>query len=111
MEPKSSDFAAASGNGYELQMGRFSRLLAPKFLDQIKFEDSRHILDAGCGTGALTSEILRRTEAANIVGIDISEAKITRHRYGPSKASAVTGLATNVPEANSSTIGVFVAPP
>lgn len=76
MEPKSSDFVAASGNGYELQMGRFSRLLAPKFLDQIKFEDSKNILDAGCGTGALTSEILRRTKAANIVGIDISEAYV-----------------------------------
>ena len=71
-----SDFPAASGNGYELQMGRFSRILAPKFLDFIEFEDSRNILDAGCGTGALTSEILHRTETANIVGIDISEAYV-----------------------------------
>jgi len=76
LESSSSDFSAASGNGYELQMGRFSRILAPKFLDLIKFEDCSNILDAGCGTGALTSEILRRTEVANIVGIDISEAYV-----------------------------------
>ena len=55
LKSNSSDFPAASGNGYELQMGRFSRLLAPKFLDLIEFEDSSNILDAGCGTSALTS--------------------------------------------------------
>jgi len=76
LESSSSDFSAASGKGYELQMGRFSRLLAPKFLDLIEFGDSKNILDAGCGTGALTSEILRRTKTANIVGIDISEAYV-----------------------------------
>ena len=76
MQSNSSDFSAASGNGYELQMGRFSRLLAPKFLDLIEFEESSNILDAGCGTGALTSEILRRTKTANITGIDISEAYV-----------------------------------
>jgi ubiquinone/menaquinone biosynthesis C-methylase UbiE len=76
LEPKSSDFSAASGDGYEMQMGRFSRLLAPKFLDLIELEDSSNILDAGCGTGALTSEILRRTETANITGVDISEAYV-----------------------------------
>ena len=41
-----SDFPAASGNGYELQMGRFSRLLAPNFLDLIVLEESGNILDA-----------------------------------------------------------------
>jgi ubiquinone/menaquinone biosynthesis C-methylase UbiE len=76
VKSNSSNFSAASGNGYELQMGRFSRLLAPKFLDLIEFEDSSNILDAGCGTGALTSEILRRTKTANITGIDISEAYV-----------------------------------
>jgi len=76
LEASSSDFSAASGNGYELQMGRFSRLLAPKFLDFIDFKDSENILDAGCGTGALTSEILCRTKNAKIFGIDISEAYV-----------------------------------
>ena len=80
----SSDFSAASGSGYELQMGRFSRLLAPKFLDLIEFEESSNILDAGCGTGALTSEILRRTKTANIVGVDISEAYV---EYGARQIS------------------------
>lgn len=57
-------------------MGRFSRLLAPKFLDLAELEDSGTILDAGCGTGALSAEILRRTKTANIVGIDISQAYV-----------------------------------
>ena len=73
---KSTDFAAASGAGYELQMGRFSRLLAPKFLAFSKIDDDGPILDAGCGTGSLTCELLSRTSQAMIVAVDISSAYI-----------------------------------
>ena len=73
---KSTDFATASGAGYELQMGRFSRLLAPKFLAFSKISDDGPILDAGCGTGSLTAELLSRTSQALIVGVDISSAYV-----------------------------------
>ena len=72
MAQSSSTFAAASGDGYELQMGRFSRLLANQFLDFAGLIDAGRVLDAGCGTGALSAELLRRTERAQVVGIDFS---------------------------------------
>jgi SAM-dependent methyltransferase len=72
MTDVTSTFSTASGDGYELQMGRFSRLLAPKFLDFVDASDRGRILDAGCGTGALSAELLRRTVKAEVVGVDVS---------------------------------------
>lgn len=72
MAQPSSTFSAASGEGYELQMGRWSRLLASPFLDFTGVMDTGRALDAGCGTGALSAELLRRTEKVQVVGIDIS---------------------------------------
>ena len=76
MTSNSSDFAAESGDGYELQMGRFSRRLAPRFLDFAGTDDAGVVLDAGCGTGALSVELLHRTGQARIVGVDISAAYV-----------------------------------
>jgi len=71
-----STFSAADGDDYELQMGRWSRVLAGSFLEFTGLSDIGQILDAGCGTGALSAEIIRRTKSAEIVGVDISEAYI-----------------------------------
>ena len=72
----SSTFVASSGDGYELQMGRWSRRLAELFLDFCECRDGESILDAGCGTGALTTAIMKRTQTARISGIDFSDAYI-----------------------------------
>jgi len=72
----SSTFVAASGDGYEVQMGRWSRRLAELFLDFCGPCDGQSILDAGCGTGALSAAILKRTKSAQVSGIDFSEAYI-----------------------------------
>ena len=76
----SSTFVASSGDGYELQMGRWSRRLAEPFLDFCGCGKDEVILDAGCGTGALTSALLRRTTAARISGIDFSSAYVAHAR-------------------------------
>lgn len=72
----SSTFVAASGDGYERQMGRWSRRLAEPFLDFCGCRDGESILDAGCGTGALTAAIMKRTKTAQISGIDFSDAYV-----------------------------------
>lgn len=72
----SSTFAASSGEGYELTMGRWSRRLAEPFLDFSGCGDGERILDAGCGTGSLTRAIAARTKTADIHGIDFSAAYI-----------------------------------
>jgi SAM-dependent methyltransferase len=68
----SSTFLAGDGDGYELQMGRFSRLLAPLFVDFAGIRDGRHILDVGCGTGSLTFELARNPGFERIEAVDFS---------------------------------------
>jgi SAM-dependent methyltransferase len=72
----SSTFVAASGDGYEVQMGRWSRRLAELFLDFCGCRDGESILDAGCGTGALTAAILKRIKSTQVTGIDFSEVYV-----------------------------------
>ena len=68
----SSTFAASDGDGYELQMGRWSRRLAEPFLDFSGSADGEQVLDVGCGTGSLTFALAARAKVRNICGLDFS---------------------------------------
>jgi ubiquinone/menaquinone biosynthesis C-methylase UbiE len=68
----SSTFTAVSGEGYDRVMGRWSARLAEAFLDFSGCADGEDILDAGCGTGSLTSALSRRINADSITAIDFS---------------------------------------
>ena len=68
----SSTFTAGSGEGYDRIMGRWSARLAEAFLDFAGCSDGENILDAGCGTGSLTSALSRRINARSITGVDFS---------------------------------------
>jgi len=72
----SSTFAAADGDGYELQMGRWSRRLAGPFLDFVGTADSERVLDVGCGTGALVDALTKRCQIGEVRGVDFSPAYI-----------------------------------
>ena len=80
MAQVSSAFAGAA-ESYELMMGRWARRLAGPFLEFSGLTDDGKILDAGCGTGALTAELLQRTKAAEVTGVDISENYVTYARH------------------------------
>jgi SAM-dependent methyltransferase len=67
----SSTFAAATGEGYELQMGRWSRVLAEPFLDFCGWAEGEAVLDAGCGTGSLSFALAQRSNM-RIIGADLS---------------------------------------
>jgi ubiquinone/menaquinone biosynthesis C-methylase UbiE len=68
----SSSFKAGSGEGYDQIMGRWSARLAEVFLDFCGCSDGEDILDAGCGTGSLTSALARRIKPRSITGVDFS---------------------------------------
>jgi SAM-dependent methyltransferase len=68
----SSTFAAADGDGYELNMGRWSRRLARPFLDFAGTSDAEHVLDVGCGTGHLAAAVLERSASATVQAIDLA---------------------------------------
>jgi ubiquinone/menaquinone biosynthesis C-methylase UbiE len=67
-----STFAAGNGAGYELQMGRWSRRLAPGFLDFVGIDSAANVLDVGCGTGNLTVALAERLRVATVLGVDLS---------------------------------------
>ena len=57
---------------YESYVGRWSRLVAPAFVDWIAAAGGRAWLDAGCGTGALTAAIAAAAEPASVLAVDQS---------------------------------------
>ncbi len=65
-------------NAYEAYMGRWSRRLAPAFLDFAGLEDGSRVLDVGTGTGSLAGAISRTMPNCRVTGIDAS-AKLVAH--------------------------------
>ena len=61
---------------YEVMMGRWSRQLAPLFVEFAGVRDGENVLDVGCGTGSLSATLARVTGASKIVGIDPSNGFI-----------------------------------
>src|SRR5438128_1869152 len=71
-----STFFATNGEGYELQMGRWSRRLAPMLIDFAGFASAKNVLDVGCGTGSLSFCLTENPHIANVLGLDCSPAYI-----------------------------------
>ncbi|MDG4891525.1 class I SAM-dependent methyltransferase [Mesorhizobium sp. WSM4887] len=67
-----SSFTVHAAFGYEQLMGRWSRRLAPKFIDFVGLAGGEKILDVGCGTGSLTFELAKSRDLAEIQAIDFS---------------------------------------
>jgi SAM-dependent methyltransferase len=63
-----------SGLPYEPFMGRWSRKIAPLFLNWLNSPDRLRWLDVGCGTGASSSLIAQETNPQEVLGIDPSAA-------------------------------------
>lgn len=73
-----------SGDPYEQYVGRWSRRVAPKFLDWLAMPPRLHWLDVGCGTGALCAAVLDQCAPASVSAIEPSEGflKAARERLG-----------------------------
>ena len=67
-----SGFNVHDAAGYEQLMGRWSRKLAPLFIDFAGVADGERILDVGCGTGSLTFALARAADLGEIAAIDYS---------------------------------------
>ncbi|MEO7840391.1 MAG: class I SAM-dependent methyltransferase, partial [Anaerolineales bacterium] len=66
-----------SGIAYERFMGRWSKLIAQKFLSWLAIPPSGSWLDVGCGTGSLTQLILEAYQPGEIISIDPSSEFIS----------------------------------
>ena len=88
----SSTFKASDGDGYELQMGRWSRRLATPFIDFVGTADGEDVLDVGCGTGSLSFALTQRCRVKRLRGVDFSPVYVdhaTRHNHDPNIAFQV----------------------
>src|SRR5689334_16686382 len=70
-----------SDDAYDRFMGRFSRRLAPLFADFAGVQPGARALDVGAGTGALTEELLRRSEHVAAVEPSAAFTAALRRRY------------------------------
>jgi SAM-dependent methyltransferase len=76
-------------------MGRWSRLLAPRFVSWLGVRPHAHWLDIGCGTGALEAAICAGAKPASVVACDPSEPFVEyarRHSVDPRVSFVVGGV-------------------
>lgn len=69
-----------SADSYERFMGRWSRLMAEKFLRWLDPPPGVDWLDVGCGTGALTEAVLAHAIPRSVFGCDPSAAFVRHAR-------------------------------
>jgi ubiquinone/menaquinone biosynthesis C-methylase UbiE len=67
-----SSFSVHDAAGYEQLMGRWSKKLAPRFVDFAGLANGEKVLDVGCGTGSLTFALAKLANLGEISAIDYS---------------------------------------
>jgi SAM-dependent methyltransferase len=100
----------ASGEAYESYVGRWSRVIARKFLQWIAIPADRLWLDVGCGTGALAQVILESAAPQSVTGVDSAPGllALARERVSDNRAIFQPGDAQALP-VESATYDVIVS--
>lgn len=68
------------GDAYDAFMGRYAVPLAPLLADLAEVAGGQRALDVGCGTGALTSELVARLGVDRVAGCDPSPVQLAACR-------------------------------
>lgn len=78
---------------YERAIGRWSRAVAPAFLQWLAAPARARWLDVGCGTGVLAHAVLELSSPASVVGIDPQATQIAHASSRPAAAKAAFQVA------------------
>jgi SAM-dependent methyltransferase len=92
-----------NAEAYEGFMGRWSRLMAPLFVDFADLPEQGRVLDVGSGTGSLAFAVAERRPRMEVVGIDPSRGYVayaTRRNPNPGRVGFQVGDAQNLTFAN-----------
>ena len=90
----------AAGSIYDNFMGRWSRLLALKFVPWLQLSRGAHWLDAGCGTGAMVEAICDKALPGSVLGCDPARPFIEfaqQHNHDERASFEVAGV-DNLPK-------------
>ena len=88
----------ARGDAYERYVGRWSRRVAPMFLDWLDAPAASRWADIGCGTGALCAAILDRCAPSSVIGVEPSDGFLATARSAlDGRATLHQGSATAIP--------------
>jgi SAM-dependent methyltransferase len=90
----------ASGDAYEPYVGRWSRPVARRFLAWLAAPPGAGWLDVGCGTGALTEEILAAAAPTHVLAVDASLSYVlfARRRVRDRRAAFAVADARSLPQ-------------
>ena len=93
-----------AGTSYDAYMGRWSRKIADQFLKWISVREGLDWVEIGCGTGALSSQILSQCNPGSLVGIEPSEGFVetASKNVSDSRAEFQVGDAEKLPLADNS---------
>ena len=69
-----------AAEAYDAFMGRWSRLLSGQLVDLADIHSGQRVIDVGCGTGALTSELVARLGGEYVTAVDPSETFVATMR-------------------------------
>ncbi|MCB2043334.1 MAG: methyltransferase domain-containing protein [Rhodoferax sp.] len=92
-----------SGDPYEQYVGRWSRRVAPLFLDWLAVAPGRRWLDLGCGTGALSAAVLDHAAPSSVHGVEPSDGfRATAQRNLGDRVQLHAGDALSIPLSDAS---------
>lgn len=100
----------SAGKSYEHYMGRWSRKVAAEFLDWLAPPKNADWIEAGCGSGALTTAVLERCSPTSVFATDQSEdfAAFAQHSIADPRVRFGTAGAQALP-ADDATMDVAVS--
>jgi len=93
-DEKSKLWGAA--DAYEQYMGRWSRKIAPLFVDWLTATRGKRWADIGCGTGQLSVQIATKCSPSRQIGIDTTERFLTQAKKYVPNAEFRVGDAQNI---------------
>ena len=108
-------FNARDAGNYERLMGRWSRRLAPLFIEHAAVSDGEEVLEIGCGTGSLTFALVEAAALRGLTAIDHSAiylaAAQAKNREGRIRFEQGDGCALQFPDASfDRTLSMLVLP-
>src|SRR5438128_8966575 len=86
-----------AADAYDRFMGRFSRQLSPQLADFAGIRAGQHVLDVGCGPGALTAELVSRLGPQLVAAVDPSVSFVAAARARNPGVDVRTASAEHLP--------------